>query len=314
MENASLWFRQFGEPEQVLTLEKMPLAPLIPGSLRVRMHYAPVNPSDLIPVTGAYRHRVCPPRVAGYEGVGIVEQADSPAWIGKRVLPLRGQGTWQRWVDCPMQWAVPVPDNVTDELAARGYINPLAAWLMLKKWPVAMKSVLITAAGSTCAGLLAQWAKRQGATQVYGIYRSPQHLPSLLRSGIIPLSDDDEHGIADAAAKVDVVFDAVGGELATLILLHLRPNVAMVSYGLLSGKAFSPRGKNITAQRFHLRDMLAVTPVQEWQGWFISLWELLRETPQPAVTVYALEEWRQALALFRESGRQRKPLLKLTRL
>ncbi|NIG77675.1 zinc-dependent alcohol dehydrogenase family protein [Cedecea neteri] len=311
MENTALWFRQFGEPEQVLTLEQAPLAPFISGTLRVRMHYAPLNPSDLIPITGAYRHRVFPPRIAGYEGVGIVELADHPAWIGKRVLPLRGEGTWQRWVDCPVQWAVAVPDNVPDELAARGYINPLAAWLMLKRWPVAGKRVLVTAAGSTCAGLLAQWAKRQGATEVYGVYRSAQHLPALLKSGVIPLNMDDGRGIAEAAGRVDVVYDAVGGELATLMLDHLNPNGALISYGLLSGKAFSPRGKYITAQRFHLRDTLAVTPVEEWQGWFESLWELLIKTQQPDVAVYSLEEWRQALELFREPGRQRKPLLRL---
>ncbi|SQC92289.1 quinone oxidoreductase, NADPH-dependent [Cedecea neteri] len=206
---------------------------------------------------------------------------------------------------------VPVPDNIPNELAARGYINPLAAWLMLKKWSVVGKSVLVTAAGSTCAGLLAQWAKKQGATEVYGVYRSAQHLPALVKSGIIPLNMNDGHGIADAAARVEVVYDAVGGELATLMLDHLNPQAALISYGLLSGKAFSPRGKNVTARRFHLRDTLAVTPVEEWQGWFISLWELLLQTQQPEVAVYALEEWRQALALFREPGRQRKPLLSL---
>lgn len=137
MDNSALWFRQFGEPEQVLTLEKTRLPPLCPGTLRVRMLYAPINPSDLIPITGAYSHRVFPPRVAGYEGVGIVEQAHEPEWLGKRILPLRGDGTWQRWVDCSPRWAVPVPDTISSELAARGYINPLAAWLMLTRWPVA---------------------------------------------------------------------------------------------------------------------------------------------------------------------------------
>jgi NADPH:quinone reductase-like Zn-dependent oxidoreductase len=42
---------------------------LKPGELRVRMHYSPVNASDLIPITGAYRHRTPLPAVAGYEGL-----------------------------------------------------------------------------------------------------------------------------------------------------------------------------------------------------------------------------------------------------
>lgn len=311
MENTALWFRQFGEPEQALTLEHTPLAPFVYGTLRVRMRYAPVNPSDLIPITGAYRHRVFPPRIAGYEGVGVVEQAEATEWIGQRVLPLRGEGTWQRWVDCPVQWAVPVPDSISDELAACGYINPLAAWLMLKRWPVAGKRVLVTAAGSACASLLAQWAKSQGAVEVYGIYRSPQHIPGLRNLGVIPLSIDDERAIAEAVSQVDRVYDAVGGELATLMLDHLNSRAEMVSYGLLSGKGFSPRGRNITAQRFHLRDALAVTPVEEWRSWFNSLWPLLLQTQRPEVEVFKLEEWRLALARFREPGRQRKPLLKL---
>ena len=38
------------------------------------------------------------------------------------------------------RWLVPVPPAVsTIMLAARGYINPLTAMLMLKRWPVAGK-------------------------------------------------------------------------------------------------------------------------------------------------------------------------------
>ncbi|MFU1888403.1 alcohol dehydrogenase catalytic domain-containing protein [Bacillus wiedmannii] len=38
----------------------------------VRMLVRPINPSDLIPVTGAYAHRIPLPNIPGYEGVGIV--------------------------------------------------------------------------------------------------------------------------------------------------------------------------------------------------------------------------------------------------
>jgi hypothetical protein len=32
--------------------------------------------------------------------------------------------------DCPAAFTVPVPDDISDTLAARAYINPLAALLM----------------------------------------------------------------------------------------------------------------------------------------------------------------------------------------
>jgi hypothetical protein len=93
MDNLALWYRRFGEPESVLQPEAGPPGELMPGNLRVRMLFSPINASDLIPITGAYRHRTPLPAVAGYEGVGIVTQA--PASFahlsGCRVLPLRGQ-------------------------------------------------------------------------------------------------------------------------------------------------------------------------------------------------------------------------------
>jgi NADPH:quinone reductase-like Zn-dependent oxidoreductase len=311
MHNSALWFRQFGQPEDVISLEHAALAPRPCGMLRVQMRYAPVNPSDLIPVTGTYRHRVIPPRIVGYEGVGIVIDADNPEHLGRRVLPLRGEGTWQRWLDCSPQWAVPVPDNIPDLLAARGYINPLAAWVMLKKWPVQGKTVLLTAANSSCAGLLAQWATMLGAVEVSGVCRSETQMTALRKNGITPISINDPVALGLAAQRVDVVFDAVGGSLATRLLTRLKQNADFVSYGLLSGQPYDARGCTVKPQRFHLRDTLAVTHSQEWQQWFVELWPLLAKSQMPEVKLFALEEWREALQAFSVIGRRCKPVLAL---
>lgn len=97
MFNDAIVYDRYGPPAAVLTLKRLPLAPLAGGRVRVRMRFAPVNPSDLIPVTGAYRHRTRLPAVAGYEGLGEVVAAPygSRLAAGQRVLPLRGGGTWQ---------------------------------------------------------------------------------------------------------------------------------------------------------------------------------------------------------------------------
>ena len=73
MFNDAIVYDRYGPPSAVLTLKRLP--PLAGGRVRVRMRYAPVNPSDLIPVTGAYRHRTRLPAVAGYEGLGEVVAA-----------------------------------------------------------------------------------------------------------------------------------------------------------------------------------------------------------------------------------------------
>ena len=127
--NRALFYRKFGLPEQVLTLEYANKSSLKENCVRVQMLYAPINASDLIPITGAYQHRITLPQIAGYEGVGKVIEAplSYQHLIGKRVLPLRGGGTWQSFVDLPAEFAIEVPDSISDITAARAYINPVAA-------------------------------------------------------------------------------------------------------------------------------------------------------------------------------------------
>ena len=48
MFNDAIVYDRYGPPSAVLTLKRLPLA-LAGGRVRVRMRYAPVNPSDLIP-------------------------------------------------------------------------------------------------------------------------------------------------------------------------------------------------------------------------------------------------------------------------
>ena len=100
MFNDAIVYDRYGPPSAVLTLKRLPLAPLAGGRVRVRMRFAPVNPSDLIPVTGAYRHRTRLPAVAGYEGLGEVVAAPygSRLAAGQRVLPCAGRHR-QRFID-----------------------------------------------------------------------------------------------------------------------------------------------------------------------------------------------------------------------
>ncbi|NYZ17083.1 zinc-dependent alcohol dehydrogenase family protein [Azospirillum sp. RWY-5-1] len=309
MRNDALLYRRFGPPGEVLALESQPLGPPEPGRVRVRMIAAPVNPSDLIPVTGAYGHRVRPPLVAGYEGVGAVVGSGGALAEGTRVLPLRGPGTWQRVVDADPAWLVAVPDDIPTELAARAYINPLSAQLMLEAWPVAGRRVLLTAAGSACAGLLALWAFAAGARSVTGIVRSAAHGPALAALGVEPVTMADTAAVTAAAARAEVAFDAVGGPLAEAILDAMPPGGDFVSYGLLSGQPFAVPAVRPALRRFHLRDRLATVAPETWQGWFRTLWPRLRRAPLPGVATVPLAEWRRALALFHTAGRRDKPLL-----
>lgn len=313
MNNYALWYRKFGNPAHTLQLETHKLPCLSDGVIRVRMHAAPINPSDLIPITGAYRHRVTLPCIAGYEGLGTVIDGTyhTNISIGKRVLPLRGPGTWQSYIDVNPDWIIPVPDDVSDAAAIQGYINPLTALCMLRKWPVRGKHVLLTAAGSSCANLLAQWAFAEGACSVTGIYRSEKHVPNLLHIGITPIHYEAFDQIAYIASKSDIVFDAVGGTLASYLLTCMKPDVDFISYGLLSGQAITISQPGPMPQRFHLRDHITAATPSEWQRWFRDICTRLMQSSLPDLTPYRLTAWRDALSLFYASGRSSKPILQM---
>ncbi|HEY4437541.1 MAG TPA: zinc-dependent alcohol dehydrogenase family protein [Lelliottia sp.] len=308
MNNLALIYRRFGEPELVLQAETSGCGLLNPGQLRVKMLYSPVNASDLIPITGAYRHRTPLPAVAGYEGVGVV--IDGPTELmGKRVLPLRGQGTWQQVVDCPAERAIVVPDYINSMLAARAYINPLAAQLMLKLYPPQGKRVLLTAVGSDCAVLLGQWALSAGAEAVYGIHRSTVHAGRLKALGITPISQHDTAAIRAIANDAEIVYDATGGEVAEQILERLPEAGVFVCYGLLSGQMFRQQKQ---VRWFHIRNYLDAMSTDAWQGQFREIWPKLQASSIGDATLFSLTAWRSALACYREAGRIAKPMFAIS--
>ncbi|MCX2623380.1 zinc-dependent alcohol dehydrogenase family protein [Klebsiella pneumoniae] len=284
MFNDAIVYDRYGPPAAVLTLKRLPLAPLAGGRVRVRMRFAPVNPSDLIPVTGAYRHRTRLPAVAGYEGLGEVVAAPygSRLAAGQRVLPLRGGGTWQRFIDL-------------DET-----------------WPVAGKHLVLTAASSSCASLLGQWALAMGARSVSGIIRSPQHRARLEQAGIYPILDTDRALMEKVSQHSDLVFDAVGGELANTLLSVLPGSSTLISYGLLSGRPLTQTRGSATVRKFHLREALPTLSVAAWRAAFDEIWQRLPTTSQPPAQRIALNDWRAAIAAAGQPGRGGKILLDFT--
>jgi NADPH:quinone reductase-like Zn-dependent oxidoreductase len=305
--NRALVYREFGSPIAVMKLEHQNLQSL-EAQVRVQMLLAPINPSDLIPVTGAYAHRVRPPRVAGYEGVGRVVgvRDDSLSHLlGRRVLPLREGGTWQKYLDCEGQWLVEVPDGVTDDKAARAYINPLTALFMAERWPPAGKRVLLTAAASSCGSLLAHICRMAGAHRVSGTYRSPSSRERLLQTGVIPLQERGEQIVA-AASECDLVFDCVGGALLQR-LSQAAPVATFVSYGNLSGERPAGLARGIRLEQFRLVDAIQTATPEDWQRRFVDVWRLLANAELPPLKAYKVENWKQALDEFGRAGRGAKP-------
>lgn len=232
--------RAFGDPRQVIGLEEAERMAPGPGEVEIRIRRAAINPSDLIPVTGAYRSRTTLPFVPGFEGVGEItrlgEGVDDLA-IGQRVLPIGASGLWQEYLVRPSAWCFAVPDDLTDDQAAMAYVNPLTAFRLVDAVKThfglaAGQRVGVTAAASAIGRMLLTLLAEAGFRPV-ALVRSAATAQRLVEgfSGEIVVAN---------APPLDAVLDAVGGEAGNALFRAIRRGGAFIQYGALSGSQLDP--------------------------------------------------------------------------
>lgn len=278
-------YRQFGRPQDVIHTEPYEVEPPRSGELLVRMAMRPINLSDLLPVKGVYAHRITLPAVPGYEGIGIVEEVGasvSSQWIGRRVLPLRGEGTWQQYARVPAEWAVAVPDSIEDVAAAQLYINPLTALVTCvdKLQLTADDVLLVNACGSSIGIVYAQLSALIGF-KLIAIVRNHNYTDELLGLGAAHVINVTEASMHEAVMELtqgrgaDAAIDSIGGQDGASLASCVRASGVVLSIGLLSGQAVnwsevSQRAK-VEVQLFHLRHWNEHTSVQVWHERFSQL-------------------------------------------
>lgn len=290
MDNQYIVFHEFGTPEDVLKVERKAVTAPGQGEILVRMIARPINPSDLIPIRGSYSHRISLPCIPGYEGIGIVEDVGKDVaqeLIGKRVLPLRGEGTWQQFVKAPASWAVAIPDAVTDDQAAQLYINPVTAWLICREI-LGLKPgtvLAVNACGSALGRVLAQLCTFLGI-RLIAVTRNDHHTKELLELGAASVINTEETPLRSAIMELtgglgaDAAVDMIGGGPGTELACCVRTEGTFVTLGLLSGVPLDwaeiRRSTNAAATMFHLRHWNQTVSVQKWQDTFRELISLIQ--------------------------------------
>ncbi|MCA1366683.1 zinc-dependent alcohol dehydrogenase family protein [Bradyrhizobium sp. BRP14] len=232
--------RQFGDPKQVIELAEAPRPAPRAGEVEIEISLAAINPSDLIPVTGAYSARTALPFVPGFEGVGAVSRVGPDVRglkAGDRVIPIGASGLWQQFLVRPAEWCFRVPDEIDDRQAAMSYVNPLTAMRLVEALrahfgSLAGLSVGVTAAGSAIGGMLTKLLSLEGMVPT-AILRSEKSGIRLGEAHRILIANGDDF---PADVRFDAVLDAVGGPLAgVLIGRSIDAGGAFIQYGALSG-------------------------------------------------------------------------------
>lgn len=232
--------RQFGDPEQVIELLDAERVAPAAGEVEIEVSLAAINPSDLIPVTGAYRARTELPFVPGFEGVGVISRVGKDVGDlkpGDRVMPIGASGLWQQFLVRPANWCFRVPDDISDSQAAMSYVNPLTALRLVEELRMHFgslegRAVAVTAAGSAIGGMLMKLIEREGMVPT-AILRSKKSLARFDARQRISITDGSD---LPPATTFDAVLDAVGGTLAgALIRQSIHRGGTLIQYGALSG-------------------------------------------------------------------------------
>ena len=321
-------FYEFGSPKDVLRVETKSIEPPKDNEVLVRMLARPINPSDLIPIRGTYSHRISLPNIPGYEGVGIVEDVGplvSQHFIGKRVLPLRGEGTWQEFVKTSTELAIPIPNSIDDFTAAQMYINPITAWVVctevLKLKPNDV--LLVNACGSSIGHVFAQLSEVLGF-RLIAVTRNNKYTEELLHLGASYVIDTSKNYLNDVVMELtngmgaDAAIDSVGGSDGNELAYCVRPNGNFLTIGLLSGIqvdwAEIIKKAKVNANMFHLRNWNKNVSAGKWQEIFNHIINLISSKKLRLITVdsqYDLLNVKRAIEVI-ESSKMTKGKVFLT--
>lgn len=231
-----------GGPE-ALSLESIEIGAPGPGQARVRHTAIGVNFIDTYFRSGLYKTAL--PFVPGNEAAGVVEAVGEGVDFltpGERVVYAASPGAYAGHRLIEADKLIPLPDGVSDEVAAAACLKGLTAQYLLRRtFRVGPEHTLLFHAAAGGVGLLAgQWAKHLGAT-VIGTAGSPDKIALARHHGYDHLinyrTEDFAARVLDITdgKKVDVVYDSVGRDTFDGSLDVLKPLGLMVSFGQSSG-------------------------------------------------------------------------------
>ena len=322
-------YSELGEPASVLEVISETSRALGQGEVRVTVLAAPINPSDLLQISGNYGVDAVLPARPGSEGVGRVVEVSPDVQalkVGQLVLLASGS-TWAEELVAPAAGFLPLPDlgpigaDVIEQLAM-STVNPLTALLMLTSFTDVAEGQWIaqSAANSAVGGYVIQLAKQRGIKTV-NIVRRDGLAEELMAKGADVVLIDGPNLAADIAkatgnAPIVLALDPVGGDTFARLADSLGYSGTLVTFGVLSGKpaTLDTRrliGNDIRLRGFWLSKWFQTATMQEKQAAFGEVIPLIADGTLKADidSRFTIDEIKQAVSRSSEGGRNGKVLI-----
>jgi NADPH2:quinone reductase len=230
----------------VLAYEPFDLPEPGPGEARIRHAAVGVNMIDTYHRTGLYQ--VPLPATLGVEAAGVIEKLgpsgeDLGLREGQRVVYVaQAPGAYATARLMPCDRLVPLPDEISDEVAAASFLKGMTAEMLVRRvHPVRFaEPVLLHAAAGGVGSLALQWLADLGA-KVIATVGSEEKAALARKNGaahvIVYTREDFKTRVRELYPEgVPVVYDSVGKATFEGSLDCLAVRGLLVSYGNASGK------------------------------------------------------------------------------
>ncbi len=318
-------FTAFGTPRDVIAcVDLADVGEPGSGEIVVDIDAFPINPADLLIISGGYAVKPDLPATLGAEGTGRITalgQGVADLAIGDRVIML-GRNNWCQRRLVPADTVVKVPGGADLLQLAMLKVNPATALMMLRRY-VDLKPgdwLIQDAANSGVGASLIKLAKADGVKTV-NVVRRAELIDDLKKQGadvVVVDGEDlaDRVAAATGKAQIRLAIDAVGGTQITRLADCLAEGGTVVNYGLLSGEPCQIRAdqtifKGITLTGFWLQKTLTSTAYPDLKKLYQDLGNqvLSGDLRVDVEATYPIEQIKDAVDHAGRSGRNGKILV-----
>jgi NADPH:quinone reductase-like Zn-dependent oxidoreductase len=273
-------------PQDVIEAVPFDKPELQQGQVLLELLAAPINPSDVLTLTGLYGILPPLPAIGGGEGVGkVVEHGPgvTAPEIGQTVLLPFGSGTWATHMVADATALVPLPNEADPIQLSMITVNPPTASLLLSEFVDLQEGdwVIQNAANSGVGSYLIDLAKLRGLKTVNVVRRESLVEPLLAAGADVVLVDGEVNGqsltervsAATGGAQIRLGIDAIGGAATNRIGDVLAEGATLVNYGAMSGEPCMLHPTNIIFKDITVR------------GFWLVIW-LRTATPADQQALY----------------------------
>jgi len=295
------------------------------GEVLIEMIAAPINPSDVLTITGQYGALPPLPAIGGNEGVGRVAALGDGVTglaVGTRVLMPVAAGSWVSHTVAKAATLMPLPAEGDALQLAMLTVNPPTAALLLSEFVELQAGdwVIQNAANSAVGEYVIQLAKARGLHTV-SVVRRQEMVPVLeALGGDVVLVDGPDLAARVAAAtngaKVRLALDAVGGSATDRLAQSVAVGATVVNYGAMSGEAckVAPGSfvfRNVTLRGFWLAFWFRQATVAQQMALYGDLAQRIvrGELSARVQRTFPLAQVQDAVAVAASGGRDGKVLL-----